>query len=128
MHLLSYLASLLAGLCGAMGFGSGTVLLVYLTAVLQFDQQTAQGINLLFFLPCAALALAVSGTKNRVPFRQALPLLLWTLPGALAGYLLLPVLPVSVLRRIFGGFLILVAVREIISVNYSLRKREIAAR
>ena len=34
------------------------------------------------------------------------------LPGAAAGYFLLPVLPVAVLRRIFGGFLVLVAVRE----------------
>lgn len=112
MHPLSYLASLFAGLCGAMGFGSGTVLLLYLTAVLQLDPQTAQGINLLFFLPCAALALFVYCCKYRLSFRPALGLLLWALPGAAAGYFLLPVLPVAVLRRIFGGFLVLVAVRE----------------
>ena len=128
MHPLSYLASLLAGLCGAMGFGSGTVLLLYLTAVLQLDPQTAQGINLLFFLPCAALALAVYCRDNALSFRPALRLLVWTLPGAAVGFLLLPLLPVAVLRRLFGGFLVLAAVREIIIVKYLLRKYKIAAR
>ena len=128
MHPLSYLASLFAGLCGAMGFGSGTVLLLYLTAVLQLDPQTAQGINLLFFLPCAALALAVYCRNNDLPFRPALRLLVWALPGAAVGFLLLPLLPVAVLRRLFGGFLVLVAVREIIIVKYLLRKYKIAAR
>jgi len=122
MHPLSYLASLFAGLCGAMGFGSGTVLLLYLTAVLQLDQQTAQGINLLFFLPCAALALGVYSRNHALSFRPALRLLAWALPGAAAGFLLLPLFPVAVLRRIFGGFLVLVAVREIIIVKYLLRK------
>lgn len=121
MHPLSYLASLLAGLCGAMGFGSGTVLLLYLTVVLHLDPQTAQGINLLFFLPCAALALAVYCRNNDLPFRPALRLLVWTLPGAAVGFLLLPLLPVAVLRRLFGGFLVMVAVREGRRKNESLK-------
>lgn len=109
MHLLSYLAAFAAGLCGAMGFGSGTVLLLFLTAALRLDQQTAQGINLLFFLPCGLLAFCVHASRRALPLRRALALVLSSLPGAALGFLLLRVLPVALLRRAFGGFLLLLA-------------------
>ena len=122
MHLLSYLVSFLAGLCGAMGFGSGTVLLLYLTAVLQIDQQTAQGINLIFFLPCALVALLFYRKQNAVQIRQVLPLLLWTLPGAAIGFALLGVLPMAALRRIFGGFLLLLAGKELFALIHKKKQ------
>ena len=109
MHLLSHLAAFAAGLCGAMGFGSGTVLLLYLTAALALDQQTAQGINLLFFLPCGLLAFCVHAARRALPLRRALALVVSSLPGAALGFLLLHCLPVALLRRAFGGFLLLLA-------------------
>ncbi len=109
MHLVSYLAAFAAGLCGAMGFGSGTVLLLYLTMVLSLDQQTAQGINLLFFLPCGLLSLFVYASSRALPLRRALPLVLCALPGAVLGFFLLRLLPVALLRRVFGGFLVLLS-------------------
>ena len=109
MHLVSYLAAFAAGLCGAMGFGSGTVLLLYLTMVLSLDQQTAQGINLLFFLPCGALAFCVYACRRALPLRRALALAVCALPGAALGFVLLRFLPVALLRRMFGGFLVLLS-------------------
>ena len=109
MHLLSYLAAFAAGLCGAMGFGSGTVLLLYLTPVRALAQQTAQGINLLFFLPCGALAFCVYACRRALPLRRAAALVLLSLPGAVLGFFLLHLLPVALLRRAFGGFLVVLA-------------------
>ena len=88
MPLISFIAAALAGVCGAMGFGSGTVLLLYLTFCLSVDQQTAQGINLLFFLPAALLALTVYLAGRDLPLRRAGGLLLCVLPGAALGYAL----------------------------------------
>ena len=113
MHLVSYLASFAAGALGAMGFGSGTVLLLYLTLGLQLDQQTAQGINLLFFLPCGALALCVYAVRGALPLKRAAALLLCALPGVALGYGLLRWLPVLLLRRVFGGFLVVLAVQTL---------------
>ena len=45
------------GVLSGFGVGGGTLLLVYLTAVAGADQHLAQGINLLYFLPAALLAL-----------------------------------------------------------------------
>ena len=44
------------GVLSAWGVGGGTLLLLVMTLFLGVDQRTAQGINLLFFLPTAASA------------------------------------------------------------------------
>ena len=49
------LAGLLSGALGAMGLGGGGVLVIYLTLAAQMEQTTAQGVNLLLFIPCALL-------------------------------------------------------------------------
>ena len=107
-----------------MGFGSGTVLLLYLTLCLSVDQQTAQGINLLFFLPTAAVALIVYLKRQDLPLRRAVGLLLCALPGAVLGYALISLLPVALLRRFFGAFLILLALKELLS----LKKKRLTTR
>ena len=43
-------SSLLSGLLGVMGFGGGSVLIIYLTSFLHMEQRQAQGINLVFFI------------------------------------------------------------------------------
>ena len=55
--LLPFLCGLGASIISAWGVGGGTLLLLVMTLFLGVDQRTAQGINLLFFLPTAASAL-----------------------------------------------------------------------
>ena len=66
--MLRFLGAILAGLvCGVLsgfGIGGGSLLMVWMTAVLSMDQKAAQGVNLLYFLPCAACAL-IFHIKNR---------------------------------------------------------------
>ena len=52
--LLPFLCGLGAGILSAWGVGGGTLLLLVMTLFLGVEQTTAQGINLLFFLPTAA--------------------------------------------------------------------------
>ena len=56
--LLSLAAGAVTGVLSAFGIGGGSLLLIYLTAFAALDQHQAQGINLLYFLPAAAAALA----------------------------------------------------------------------
>ena len=106
-----------------MGFGSGTVLLLYLTLVLRLDQQTAQGINLLFFLPCGLCALLFYLFRRDLPLRRAWGLLLFALPGAALGYALLSFLPLGLLRRFFGAFLLLLALKECRSLKETKKQQ-----
>lgn len=104
--IIPLLCGLGAGILSAWGVGGGTLLLLVMTLVLDVDQRTAQGINLLFFLPTAASALwchARSGCLDK-------PLLRRTVPPALAAALLGAWLSAAVdpqaLRRPFGIYLL----------------------
>ena len=105
--LLPLLCGLGAGVISAWGVGGGTLLLLVMTLFLDVDQRTAQGINLLFFLPTAAGALvchARAGCLDRPTLRAAVPC---AVLAALAGAWIATRLDVEVLRRPFGVYLLL---------------------
>ena len=116
---MAALAGLLSGAAGAMGLGGGSILLLYLTLIAGTAQLHAQGINLLFFLPCALTALLMHQKRGRVPWDIVLPMTCWGLPFALAGFALSHRLGGEFMGRIFGGFLLLLGTRELFG-----RKRE----
>ena len=55
--LLPLLAGTATGILSGFGVGGGTLLLIYMTTLAGLPQTTAQGINLIYFLPTAATAL-----------------------------------------------------------------------
>jgi uncharacterized membrane protein YfcA len=71
--LYAFLAAAAAGVLSGFGVGGGTLLLIYLTAVLGMEQHLAQGINLLYFLPAAAAALPGHLKNGYVECKTALP-------------------------------------------------------
>lgn len=102
------------GVLSGFGVGGGTLLLVYLSAFAGVDQRLAQGINLLYFLPAAVLAL-ISHGKNGFLERSAL------LPAIGAGLLFAGLgawtataLDTALLRRLFGGFLLLTGIGQLL--------------
>ena len=105
------LAGLLAGIVSGMGIGGGAILIPVILWVTDVTQQQAQGVNLLYFLPTAAVAL-VTHVKNGSVETPVAKSLIWTgLLGAAAG---------ALLRKLFGGFLFAVGLAEL----YKGRKRQ----
>ena len=105
--ILPFLCGLGASILSAWGVGGGTLLLLVMTLFLDVDQRTAQGINLLFFLPTAVSALichAKGGYLDKPTLRSAVPL---AVIAALAGAWIATALDVEVLRRPFGVYLLL---------------------
>ena len=83
--LLPFLCGLGASVISAWGVGGGTLLLLVMTLFLGVDQRTAQGINLLFFLPTAASALVChwrSGYLDKPTLKSAVP---WAVLAAALG-------------------------------------------
>lgn len=110
MNFLWYLlAGLASGVLSGMGMGGGTVLIPILTLFLNMEQHAAQGVNMLAFLPGAALALWIHRRDGRLEAKTAFPLLLWGALGATGGAFLATVLSADWLKRAFGGFLIILA-------------------
>ena len=101
------------GVLSGFGVGGGTLLLVYMTAFAGVEQHLAQGLNLLYFLPTAATALPShikNGFLDKKTARSAIP-------AGLAGTALAAwwatALDVTLLRRCFGAYLLLIGLREL---------------
>ena len=110
------LASFFAGLLSAMGFGSGTVLIVWLTSQLSYTQLQAQGVNLLFFIPCSMLSLIILAKKGLVDKKAALPLGFGGIIGLVIGHIVLPHIPSYYLSKLFGLFVIALSLQQLIKV------------
>ena len=104
---VSVFVSIAVGILAGMGVGSGGILMLYLTLFASVPHKVAQGINLLFFVFALAGAVPFHLARYRAPVRILLVILLLGIPGALAGSLLVPYLPVALLRKCFGGLLVL---------------------
>lgn len=113
MNIPVILGSFLSGIIGSMGLGSGTVLIILLTVFLSFDQKTAQGVNLLFFVPCAVYAIVFYLKKRLIKKNLVLPLVIPGLLGACAGYGILTFLSPVLLRKLFGAMLVLIALKQL---------------
>ncbi len=102
------------GVLSGFGVGGGTLLLVYLTAFAGVEQRLAQGINLLYFLPAALLALPAHVKNGYIQRPALLPAIGAGLLCAGLGAWLATSLEVTLLRRLFGGFLVVVGLGELL--------------
>lgn len=97
------------GILSAWGVGGGTLLLLIMTLFLDVEQHTAQTINLLYFLPTAAMGLIYHKKSNVLEkdvIRAAVP---WGVLAAAAGALLAGVVETGLIRKVFGVYLLLAA-------------------
>lgn len=116
MNLQSIWMILLVGIaCGILsgfGIGGGSLLMVWLTAVVAMDQKTAQGINLLYFLPTSLGALIFHIRNKMICWEAVVPAAVCGCVTAALSALLASSMDVSLLRKLFGGFLLAVGVME----------------
>ena len=111
--IIAVLAGLICGVLSGFGIGGGSLLMVWLTAALCMEQRTAQGVNLLYFLPTAACSLIFHVKNKQIVWKAALPAAIAGCLTAVPGALLAGNLDTGLLRRLFGGFLVLVGLSEI---------------
>lgn len=105
--------SLASGLLGALGMGAGAVLLLYLRVFGGMDQFTAQGINLIFFLPIAALSILLHARNHLISWKAAGVCILSGLPAVFLGVWLGGMAGGELLSKLFAGLLILIGIREL---------------
>ena len=102
------------GILAAGGGGGGTLLLLVMTLFLGVDQRTAQGINLLYFLPTAGVGLLFhrkAGMLDKQALRQAIP---WGVATAALGAWCATAMDTELLRRPFGVYLLVMGVITLI--------------
>ncbi len=106
---LFLLAGLLGGVLGGMGMGGGTALIPVLVLLCGVEQGTAQGVNLLSFVPMALVALSVHARGGLVKPKAALSFALPALAASALFSFASGLLPSAVLKMSFGVFLVILS-------------------
>ena len=109
-------AGLVSGVIGGMGMGGGTLLIPILSIFLGFAQKSAQGINLLVFIPMSIVALIVHIKNKLVDFKQTWALTIIGCLFSLIGALVANSVDNSVLKKMFAIFLIGLAIWQFIEL------------
>ena len=116
-YFISAIAGFLSGLIGSMGFGGGGVLIIYLAVFASVPQLQAQGVNLLFFIPCAALSVLIYTLKKQINYREIFPVILGGISGAIPAGFILSFIKTEYLSKIFAVFLIYMGISSLIRLK-----------
>ena len=108
------LAGLASGIISGMGIGGGAILIPALLLISDISQKTAQGINLVYFIPTAVCALIVHLRRKNVEIKTALIIGAFGILGSLGGAWCASAINDGTLRKIFGVFLAGIGIYEII--------------
>lgn len=101
------------GFLTGLGIGGGSLLMVWLTAVLGMDAAMARGINLLFFLPGAAVAILFRRKQGAIKWANVLPAAIAGCVAAAVFSYLSTRIDTGIIKKLFGGILIAAGIREI---------------
>ena len=105
-----------------MGLGGGGILIIYLSLFTRTEQLTAQGINLLFFIPIGVLSIIIYSVKKQIKWNPTLKIAAFGIIGAVAGIFLTDLLGGDITRKIFGGLLVLMGISELFKKSTALNK------
>jgi uncharacterized membrane protein YfcA len=114
MGIFDIIAAIISGTAASLGIGGGGILIIYLTLFASMEQLKAQGLNLLFFIPCGIIAIIIH-LKNKLIVKEfSVPLICGGIIGALVGNYLATMIRTDILGKIFAVFIILIGLRELL--------------
>lgn len=101
------------GFLTGLGIGGGSLLILWLTLVLGFPQETARTLNLLFFLPAALISSCFRLRRGTISVRRILPAIV---SGCLAAIVFSRIglaMDLFWLKKAFGILLVVIGIREL---------------
>jgi len=101
------------GFLAGLGIGGGSLLIIWLTMVLEMEQSTARSINLLFFIPSAIAAIVFRWQQGAIHIQKILPAIIGGCIAAVVFSWLGSKMDLELLKKLFGGLLILTGLREL---------------
>lgn len=113
-HIISILIGAVLGTLAGLGVGGGSLLMLWLTAVLNMDHPQARTINLLFFLPCALIATLFRWRQGAVNIKAVLPAILAGCACAVLGTWFSGHIHLELLKKLFGCLLVITGIRELL--------------
>lgn len=117
------LVGFFAGVIGGMGMGGGTILIPALTILLGVNQHIAQATNVIAFLPMAGLVLPAHKKSGLLKTDDIWEIIIPALITTVLGGILMAALPTEVLKKLFGFFLVALAVKGLFSLVTQLQDK-----
>lgn len=123
MGIFDIIAAIISGIAASLGIGGGGILIIYLTLFASMDQLKAQGLNLLFFIPCGIIAIIIHLKNKLIDKGYSVPLICGGVVGALVGNYFATKINTDILGKIFAVFIILIGLRELFSKSEIKEKK-----
>lgn len=114
MFLLYLIAGISSGILGGMGMGGGTILIPVLSLLFGVNQHVAQALNLISFIPMSIVAVILHTKNKLIDYKIVLPIIISGILSCVLGSVCAEFFQKEILRKIFGGFLIIVAVLSLV--------------
>lgn len=95
--------------------GGGTILILLLSIFMNLDQHVAQATNLIFFIPTAITSVIIGIKNKNINVKEAWLIVVSGIIGAIISANISSNLNVKILRKMFGAFLLIIAIYEIYS-------------
>lgn len=110
---VSVAAGAVLGFLSGLGIGGGSLLILWLTLVLQMAYPTAGTINLMFFIPSAVITSLFRWKQGKLDMKRILPALAAGCAAAVLFTLLGNRIDETILRKPFGILLLVTGLREL---------------
>ena len=101
------------GFLSGLGVGGGSLLMLWLTLVLEMPHNAARTINLLFFIPSAIIASLFRWKQGTLNFKKILPAVLCGCIAAAVFSIISKQIDITLLKKLFGILLLLTGFREL---------------
>lgn len=103
---------ILSGTIAALGMGGGTILIMLLNFFTELGQHLIQGVNLIFFIPTAIVAIIYDIKNKIVDYKISKNLIISGIIGAVIGANISFKIENPDLKKYFGYFLLIIAILE----------------
>ena len=110
---VAVLIGIVLGFLSGLGIGGGSLLIIWLTAVLDWSIQDARAVNLLFFLPAAFIACLIRYRQGTLNWKAVIPAIVTGCIPAVAGSIIANWVNTDTLKKLFGVLLILAGTKEL---------------
>ena len=117
---------IVSGTVAALGMGGGTILIMLLNIFSNLNQHLIQGINLIFFIPTAIVAIYLNIKNKIIDYKISSIIIISGIIGAVIGSKVSFNIDNQNLKKNFGYFLLLIAFFETYEFfkKYILTKKE----
>lgn len=110
---LAFPVAIVLGFLAGLGVGGGSLLMLWLTSVVNMDYSVARTVNLLFFLPTALIATLFHKKQGTVNIPKVLPGIICACISAAVFSYLTKHIETTILKKLFGGVLLIIGLREL---------------